>query len=134
MIVAALLGLYMLVAQLVTHSACFFESTVGLPCPGCGLSRAYAALITLRFEEAFRWHPLFWYIPVMAGVWLYKRRKYGKKDVQWFTWFLWGSLALFIGVYAVRMVLFFPHTQPLTINPLSFTQRAVSMIRTLLRI
>ena len=132
--VAAFLALYMLIAKIITGTSCFFQSTIGLPCPGCGLTRAFMSFFSLHIREAFGWHPLFFYIPVLLGVCLFKRLKYGAKELRWYSWFLWGSCALFIGIFAVRMALFFPHTEPFVLNRFSFTQRALSLIIHLLRL
>lgn len=123
-----LVGLYMLLAQLFTHSVCLFESAVGLPCPGCGLTRAYICFFTGQFQQAFWWHPLFWYVPVFLGVWLFKWLKYGTKEPRWFTVFAVASAALFIGVYIVRMILRFPSVEPMVPNPDSFLQRAAALV------
>ncbi len=37
---------------------CLFRALTGVPCPGCGLTRAFAALASFDFEAAFAWHPL----------------------------------------------------------------------------
>lgn len=42
---------------------CPIKFATGLSCPGCGLSRAWFAALTLQPQEAFAFHPLFWTIP-----------------------------------------------------------------------
>lgn len=44
---------------------CPIRYVTGIPCPGCGLSRAYIALLHLNIREAFSYHPMFWAIPVL---------------------------------------------------------------------
>lgn len=39
-------------------SACPFFLLTGLPCPGCGLTRAFVCLGHGRWHEAWHWHPL----------------------------------------------------------------------------
>lgn len=39
-------------------SICPFANVTGHPCPGCGLTRAMLALLSLDFGEALRLHPL----------------------------------------------------------------------------
>lgn len=45
---------------------CPIRYVTGIPCPGCGLSRAYIALLHLNIREAFSYHPMFWAIPVLV--------------------------------------------------------------------
>jgi hypothetical protein len=59
---AALAGL--VIGSIATLAAldfpvCLTAGVLGLPCPGCGLTRATLAALHGRFEEAFRLHPLF---------------------------------------------------------------------------
>ena len=44
---------------------CLFREITGIPCIGCGLSRAWLAALRLDFYSAFRHHPMFWSIPVL---------------------------------------------------------------------
>lgn len=37
---------------------CPFRYIWGVPCPGCGMTRALYALLRLRFIEAWNYHPL----------------------------------------------------------------------------
>ena len=38
-----------------------------IPCPGCGMTRAYIALVHLNLKEAFRLHPMFWSMPILVA-------------------------------------------------------------------
>ncbi len=38
---------------------CLVHRVTGIACPGCGLTRAAAALVQGRFAESVRWHPMF---------------------------------------------------------------------------
>ena len=55
----ALLILHWLDAQ------CIFLSWFHIPCPGCGMSRAFAAALRFDFREAFAYHPMFWSMPIL---------------------------------------------------------------------
>jgi len=39
-------------------SPCPFFHLTGLPCPGCGLTRAFVCIAHGHGSEAFHWHPL----------------------------------------------------------------------------
>ena len=43
-------------------SVCPFYNLTGLPCPGCGLTRAFVCLGHGRWHEAVHWHPLGWLV------------------------------------------------------------------------
>lgn len=53
------------------YSICFFHRLTGMACPGCGMTRAAAALAKGHFTESVRFHPL---IPLVCfdllAVWL----------------------------------------------------------------
>lgn len=44
---------------------CLFRAVTGIPCIGCGLSRAWLAALQLDLASAFRYHPMFWSIPLL---------------------------------------------------------------------
>lgn len=45
---------------------CVFRTLTGIPCPGCGMTRALLAVLSLNFSDAFYYHPLFFVPPLMA--------------------------------------------------------------------
>jgi hypothetical protein len=55
------LAMLLLVSHLPPDGAgipvCFFRAVTGLPCPGCGLTRAFSSLLQGRAEAAFAYHP-----------------------------------------------------------------------------
>lgn len=44
---------------------CPIKSLIGISCPGCGMTRAWLAALTLRFDLALAYHPLFWLVPIL---------------------------------------------------------------------
>ncbi len=86
---------------------CFFRRITGLPCPSCGMTRAYLALFAGDIKNAFFMHPLFWLVPVIIGLVVYSQ--YKKVN---FTKIYIIIAVIFIAVYIVRMILLFPHTYP----------------------
>lgn len=50
---------------------CPLRAGFGIPCPGCGMARAWLAALRLDFAQAFRLHPMFWSVPVVAVFVLY---------------------------------------------------------------
>jgi hypothetical protein len=52
-------------------SICLFRRVSGVPCPGCGMTRAFAHLAKGEWREAARDHPLsFLVAPELALAWL----------------------------------------------------------------
>ena len=83
---------------------CPFQYLFRIPCPGCGITRAYLSLLRLDFRAAFEYHPLFFAVAPMV---LYvahrnvlKRRLSGKTE----TIILIVILVLFIAVYIYRLL------------------------------
>jgi hypothetical protein len=56
--ILAIMAACMVLAYLATGTSCFLYSTVGLPCPGCGTTRALGALLRGDVAYAHRMHPL----------------------------------------------------------------------------
>lgn len=50
----------------VTGVGCIARTMTGIPCPGCGMTRAYLALLRGDAMAAAAYHPLFWTVPVAA--------------------------------------------------------------------
>ena len=114
--IIALFVIYGAIAHVFTGTSCFFRSTAGIPCSGCGLTRAYLSLLKGDLAKAFFYHPLFWYIPFIAAAMFFTYRKYKTLNTRKFMLFIKLSFILFLLVYIVRMLLYFPHTEPMTIN------------------
>ena len=90
---------------------CAVYRLLGVPCPGCGMTRAWLQALRLDFAGAFRWHPLFWTVPLVALFLIF----FGTR--RWILRGLTACLLLFVMVYALRMLLLFPHTPPMTFDP-----------------
>lgn len=44
---------------------CIFLTIFGFCCPGCGMTRAIRSALQLDFVSAFRYHPMFWSVPLI---------------------------------------------------------------------
>ena len=52
-------------------SVCPFYNMTGLPCPGCGLTRAFVCLGHGRWLDSLHWHPLGWLLAlILAVLWM----------------------------------------------------------------
>lgn len=77
--VTALVGALYFVLYL-AHAKCIFLTFTGYPCPGCGMTRACISALHGQFLTAFRYHGMFWSLPVLYLYILFDgklfRRKY----------------------------------------------------------
>lgn len=85
---------------------CAFRRVTGLPCPGCGMTRAWASLLRGDLYSAWKFHPLFWSVPALAAgiaalIWSknVKLRRAAER-------FLLTTGGLYIAVWIVRLIFF----------------------------
>lgn len=83
----------------VTGIGCPILFLTGIPCMGCGMTRACLALLRLDFAAALSFHPLCFLLPVFLVIFLVKN-KISKKILNCF---IAVFIILFIVVYLVRL-------------------------------
>lgn len=44
---------------------CLIYRVTGIPCPGCGITRACLSALRFNFVEAFAYNPMFWSVPIL---------------------------------------------------------------------
>ncbi len=118
---------YMIIAQIVTGTTCLIKSTIGVPCPGCGMTRATLELLSGNISAALHYHPLvvFFYPAVIVLFLLWKFcRKSHPRAVMMFAMFF---VVVFITVYVIRLIIYFPHTEPFTFNTNTFLGRFIKL-------
>jgi len=99
-------------------SICLIYNTTGIPCPSCGMTRSYLALLSFNFQQAFFFHPFFFLVPFLFYA-LYKNH----------TKMLYVLGGLFILLWIIRMILYFPHTAPMNYNPHSLWGFIMNLLR-----
>lgn len=80
---------------------CPFRFLTGIPCAGCGMTRAYWSLLSLDFKQAFYYHPLFGTIPLLLFLFILKETKRLKEGIFYAFLILIGIL--FFVVYILRL-------------------------------
>ena len=95
----ALLITFALIAMFYLRHGCPIRLLTGISCPGCGMTRALFALLSLDFPLALEMHPLVLLLPVAAAIYFF-RRLIPKKALRLIYTF---SFILLITVYIVRM-------------------------------
>lgn len=87
------------------NTACPFRKLTGVPCPGCGMSRAWLAVLHGNFKEAFHYHPLFWIIPVLMIFILWDGQIFSSQKAN--SLFAVG-LAAAVGIcWIIRLIMYF---------------------------
>lgn len=92
-------GFLLLYVALQIH--CPIRRLIGIPCPGCGMTRAWKCLLQLDLPGAFSHHPMFWSVPLVALFVLYDCRLFRR---PWLNTLVLGLvLAGFLVCYFVRL-------------------------------
>ncbi len=90
----------------VSGIGCPIRYVTGIPCPGCGMSRAAFALLRLDFAEAFVAHPMVFVIfPYLFYAIHFNTRIFCWVRPIWRNVILIPGLVLCLAVYVVRLAL-----------------------------
>ena len=95
--VAAVVVLYVILESF--GVTCPIKYITGISCAGCGMSRAWIALLHFSIHEAFMYHPLFFLPPVVVIVMLLK----SKINIKFYKIFMFTMVGAFVIVYLYRM-------------------------------
>ena len=77
---------------------CVFLWLFGIPCPGCGMARAFVSLARFDLAAAFSYHPMFWSVPILYLYMLFDGELFGNKLLDRCILFLIG------GAFAVSWI------------------------------
>lgn len=107
----AILG-YIVLMNLIFETACLVVILTGMPCPACGLTRAGFSLITLQFTDAWNYNwVIFLIVPLvlycLACRYLFQCKCKGSLPC------LIIIASCLIGLYAYRMIHYYPDVEPL---------------------
>lgn len=103
--------MYTVVVNLVFHAFCPLIIFCGIPCPGCGVSRATVCFLTGRWKQAWQLNPMIFPIVFTAFYFGWSRYLMGRqvKGMKTITAVI---LAMMVIVYGVRMYLYYPDRVP----------------------
>ena len=117
---------YSVLAWRFLGTSCLLASTVGIPCPGCGGTRAFFALLEGDAAASFRLHPMFIpfsvFIIIYAIVWLLNELIPRRMEIV-----LIALTIAAITLYAVRMIIMFPRVPPMLFNRQAILPRIVRL-------
>lgn len=101
--------------------ACIYKQIFGIPCPGCGITRAYLCLFHLDIKGAFYYHPLFWLLPIIAFVIIFnKHKRINKFFCSPYFWIICSIL--YLSLYIYRLICVYPNP-PMEYYPLNLIER-----------
>lgn len=105
-IAVVMVVLVCLLVLYLVKTPCPFSTFLGVPCPGCGLSRSTDALLHLDFGVAFYYHPLVFILPPSLLYLLYRILLPTKKhlDILLEVSLIIMIALLFITVYFDRLL------------------------------
>lgn len=89
---------------LVLFYDCPFRFFLGIPCMGCGMTRAMLACLRLDFVSAFYYHPLFGVVIAIGVFWVLDRMQIYRMESKKRNILLMVVCVLFVLVYLIRLV------------------------------
>ena len=79
---------------------CPVKFVTGISCAGCGMTRAWMALLHLDFSKSVYYHPLFWLPPVALAIFACRKRMNQKV----YKILIFTMAVVFVIVYICRLV------------------------------
>ena len=95
-----LITLLLVMIQKVLNISCFIRYLFHIPCPACGMTRAWIAALHFDFEKACYYHPLFFTVPMII---LYVSLYDSKYRSRVFDRIIYVIIIGFFIVYLLRM-------------------------------
>ena len=69
LVLSALLIFVILIWKI--EPGCLVQKFINIPCPTCGMTRGFFAMINGDFETSFKLHPMLWSVPVLISMFLF---------------------------------------------------------------
>ena len=85
----------------ITGIGCPIKFATGISCPGCGMTRAWLSALSLQFDLAFAYHPLFWLLPFVLAI-VALREHINKR---FYTALLLVFVVALLSVWVIRLIL-----------------------------
>lgn len=83
---------------------CFFRFLTGVPCPSCGMTRAFMALIKLKLTDSFYYHPLLIPSLITAFIAIHGDVPIFNINKKICDVYLWIFIIIFLAVYLFRLI------------------------------
>lgn len=103
----------MLGISLLGHGLCPSKELLGLPCPGCGLTRSILLILQGRFAESWHLQPFGYAWLLLAVVFFLDRYLLESRQKAWVTLLVVICIGM-VALYGYRMITMFPGEEPMT--------------------
>lgn len=80
-----------LAVRWVLETKCLFALLLGIPCPFCGMTRAFVSVLKLDLQAAVSYHFMFWSLPILYLFFLYDGRIFKNKYINNGLWIALGT-------------------------------------------
>lgn len=114
----AIIIFFMLAIILFIGINCPIKAFIGIPCAGCGMTRAWRSFLNMKIQDAFYFHPLFLFAPLLLFLIVDEIKPILKNRTLHYVLFV-IVIILFLGVYLLRMLFISPNP------PMDFNSNAV---------
>lgn len=104
--------LYFAFFLLLFQEVCPMLLLTGIPCPGCGLTRAGILLMRGHFAQAFQMHPFIYAWTMFFLYFVWQRYGRGRRMAHGMQIIIVLVVAMVL-FYGYRMIHDFPHTEPM---------------------
>ena len=99
--------------SLLGHGLCPSRELLGLPCPGCGLTRSILLIFRGRFAESWLLQPFGYAWLALAVVFVLDRYVLESRQKLWKGLLVLICIGMVV-LYGYRMATLFPHAEPMT--------------------
>ncbi|WP_010250865.1 DUF2752 domain-containing protein [Acetivibrio cellulolyticus] len=124
LIIGSISLLYSLIFK---RSICLFLNLTGIPCPSCGMTRAYVSLFRGNLSQAFSYHPLF----LMPFVIIFIMHEKIRSNKKLYNGLIISLLVVIFGVYVARFAVLFPTKEPFVFFPGAILPRFFRLIKSI---
>ena len=107
------IALYIVILKMIFGSMCPCVILTGLPCPGCGMTRALLSVLTGRFTAAWKYNPNI-YLWIVAAAWFFINRYFLERKTPCIKAILTILVIVLVVSYLYRMKYCFQTTPPMT--------------------
>jgi hypothetical protein len=125
-VVIAIIGL----GNLLLGKICTLRIIAGIPCPGCGLTRAFFLLLQGKVKDAFVMHP-FWlpvlviFVAFIVCRYFIMDEKIRKRDIN-IIWIITIVMIVDMFVfYFYRMAIYYPEKEPMVYDQYNLINKTI---------